>query len=707
MSDAANCGACGTACAPGGSCVSGQCTCQLGLVDCGGTCVNLQGDGQHCGSCTTTCSAGQVCSSGICQGSCTGAGETPCGTSCANLQNDPSHCGGCGVACGVGQACQGGMCVGGPGVGGTGGTGGTTGAGGSGGAASGGTGAAATGGGGGTGGSFTTQVVIEEGEIGQCSVDGVVESTNAGFTGIGYLNTDNASGVGIEWAVNVGEAGTYALEFAYANGSADRVADVLVNGATAAAGVPFATTSAWTTWSAASTDVTLSAGENRIVLRATGAEGLANIDRLTVSGAAVSAFDCSGGGGSGGAGGSGGSGGTGGSSGAGGSTGGAGGSTGGSGGSGGDTGGRGPLAEAWPCPGNPGDYNAVATESNGTWTVTNGGSERYSGSSMQAAMEAAYNSLNANRSSKESVLVQGSGDISADAQLRMPGNLVLNVCGTVNVTGSATISDRSPFYGRSTSNIDIPHASITGNAQYGMFFRDVSNLHLGDIHINGTAGHGIRIDSHASRNRANARNIRVDYLHAENTGSDGMELYGVDGIIIGTVVARSTGDNGLILDDSINAEIGLVDAIDAAHINDGYAAFRTANRNGRLDNGSYDTNIFLRELRAEGGGRGYFCVSGSGGVQIDNFVLDHVGGSPAVFIENCYNVTLASASGAGQVMGGRVYIGHNSGNGDPSRDVTFQNITLSDGAYVEENGATCGRNNRAINVTGGTVNMCD
>src|SRR5690606_38966088 len=127
----------------------------------------------------------------------------------------------------------------------------------------------------------------------------------------------------------------------------------------------------------------------------------ANIDRLTVSGAAVSAFDCSGGGGSGGAGGSGGSGGTGGSSGAGGSTGGAdgsggstggaggsGGSTGGAGGSGGDTGGRGPLAEAWPCPGNPGDYNAVATENNGTWTVTNGGSERYSGSSMQAAMEA-------------------------------------------------------------------------------------------------------------------------------------------------------------------------------------------------------------------------------------------------------------------------------------------------------------------------------
>jgi hypothetical protein len=57
-------------------------------------------------------------------------------------------------------------------------------------------------------------------------------------------------------------------------------------------------------------------------------------------------------------------------------------------------------------------------------------------------------------------------------------------------------------------------------------------------------------------------------------------------------------------------------------------------------------------------------------------------------------------------MSGRVYIGHNDGNGDPSRDVTFQNITLSDGAHIEQNGATCGLNNVAVNVTGGDVDMC-
>ena len=173
---------------------------------------------------------------------------------------------------------------------------------------------------GGTGGTFSTQVVIEEGELGQCSVDGVVESTNGGFTGAGYLNSDNVAGAGIEWAVAIGEAGTYALEFAYANASGDRPAEVIVNGSSVPVAVPFAATGDWTTWATVSVDVTLDVGEHRIVLQATGADGLANIDRLTVTGAAVSASDCDGGAGTGGTGG--------------GSTGGSGGADGGSGGGG-------------------------------------------------------------------------------------------------------------------------------------------------------------------------------------------------------------------------------------------------------------------------------------------------------------------------------------------------------------------------------------
>src|SRR5690606_40962008 len=97
-------------------------------------------------------------------------------------------------------------------------------------------------GGGGTGGegvSYSTEVVLQESELGQCEVDGVVESAHSGFTGTGYLNTDNVAGASIEWAVDIGEAGIYSLEFAYASESGDRSADVVVGGTVAAAAVQF------------------------------------------------------------------------------------------------------------------------------------------------------------------------------------------------------------------------------------------------------------------------------------------------------------------------------------------------------------------------------------------------------------------------------------------------------------------------------------
>lgn len=256
--------------------------CTTGYSDCGGLCVDLTGDGQNCGACGTSCAADSVCSAGTCQSSCTEPGRTRCETSCVDVQSNPSHCGACGVVCASGQSCQGGTCIDGAGSGGT--------------------------GAGGTGGSFSTEVVIEEGERGQCDADGVVESTNSGFTGAGYLNSDNSAGASIEWALNVGEAGTYALEISYANQGADRPADVLVGEAVAVPGVSFAPTASWSTWSTVTAEVTLVAGENRITLRAADAAGLANIDSLKVTGAAVAAFDCDGATGAGGTGGTGGGG---------------------------------------------------------------------------------------------------------------------------------------------------------------------------------------------------------------------------------------------------------------------------------------------------------------------------------------------------------------------------------------------------------------
>src|SRR5690606_2744618 len=126
---------------------------------------------------------------------------------------------------------------------------------------------------------------------------------------------------------------------------------------------------------------------------------------------------------------------------------------------------------------------------------------------------------------------------------------------------------------------------------------------------------GIRVDNHGGDRAVKARNLNIDYAYVEGTSAHGVETYGVDGITIGTVVARNTGYSGLLLNDSINAEVGLVDG-DGAGTGTGYAAFRMANRNGRVGS-SYPDNIHVGEVIARGGGRGIFCVSESGGVTID------------------------------------------------------------------------------------------
>lgn len=113
---------------------------------------------------------------------------------------------------------------------------------------------------------------------------GVIEAINAGFTGSGYANTNNVVGSFVEWTVTVPTAGTYSLDFRFANGNApDRTADLRINGALAQAGLSFPTTGAFTTWSDVIVAKALVAGANTIRLTATTANGCANLDKLTVS----------------------------------------------------------------------------------------------------------------------------------------------------------------------------------------------------------------------------------------------------------------------------------------------------------------------------------------------------------------------------------------------------------------------------------------
>lgn len=112
-----------------------------------------------------------------------------------------------------------------------------------------------------------------------CTVDGVLlESTNSGFFGQGYVNTDNRLGAAVSWVINSSTAQNATLTFRYANGGAEARSGVVSINGKLLGEATFNTTEAWTTWKLFSINLDLVAGENELIIKALGAEGLANID---------------------------------------------------------------------------------------------------------------------------------------------------------------------------------------------------------------------------------------------------------------------------------------------------------------------------------------------------------------------------------------------------------------------------------------------
>ena len=129
---------------------------------------------------------------------------------------------------------------------------------------------------------------IQENEPGFVAVAGTIDNNNAGYTGDGFANTDNAIGKDIEWTVYVPLAGSFDLQWRYANGgSTTRSAAVSVNTITQMTGIDFALTGVWTTWDLSQViTVSLDKGYNQINLVAETSDGLANIDWMEISGIA-------------------------------------------------------------------------------------------------------------------------------------------------------------------------------------------------------------------------------------------------------------------------------------------------------------------------------------------------------------------------------------------------------------------------------------
>ncbi|MFD5740771.1 hypothetical protein ACFXJM_05775 [Streptomyces massasporeus] len=213
---------------------------------------------------------------------------------------------------------------------------------------------------------------------------------------------------------------------------------------------------------------------------------------------------------------------------------------------------------------------------------------------------------------------------------------------------------------------------------------------LGQIDMRLSRGLGVRIDNRGDTSQW-TRNVRIDDVYVSGASSHAVETYGVDGLTIGTVTARNVGESGLLLNQTVNADVTKVDAENAG-TGTGYAAFRMANRNGRVGSG-YPTNIRVGEVVARGGGRGVFCVSESGGAVIDKVTLSGTGNN-SVLIENCYNVSLAARGGT-ITGGGELRLAARS-EFPNNKDITIQNLTVTNSAIRE---SPCGENTTFRNIT--------
>ena len=112
-----------------------------------------------------------------------------------------------------------------------------------------------------------------------CSVDGILlESKNPGYSGEGYLNTDNYNGASAYWILNYFGDTTTTLSFRFANGgNSSRNADILINDVNKGT-ISFPVTGDWTNWQISTFNTALSSGSNEIKLVASTDDGIANLD---------------------------------------------------------------------------------------------------------------------------------------------------------------------------------------------------------------------------------------------------------------------------------------------------------------------------------------------------------------------------------------------------------------------------------------------
>lgn len=134
--------------------------------------------------------------------------------------------------------------------------------------------------------SYGYGTIFQENEIGFGGVDGVIANNNPGFTGSGFSDTTDVAGAGIRWQVVFDASPVKSFTIRYACTS-DLVANLSIDGRTAASGIRFPSTGSLTTWAFATVHAGASEGVSDVRLQAVSTAGLPNIDYAEIGGGGV------------------------------------------------------------------------------------------------------------------------------------------------------------------------------------------------------------------------------------------------------------------------------------------------------------------------------------------------------------------------------------------------------------------------------------
>jgi hypothetical protein len=315
------------------------------------------------------------------------------------------------------------------------------------------------------------------------------------------------------------------------------------------------------------------------------------------------------------------------------------------------------------------------------WEAREGEKLVHSGDSIVQAIQAAVDGLTPDRDWKETVHIRSSGTITGDPSeknpvtIRVPSHTILDFHGNgldVQATGGQSIN---PIRAQEAEQIEILNLRITGNPSFGIFMKGCEEIVLRSIHMDlkpaqgsgRSGGGGIRTEGggRAWSGRIN-KNFVLDDIHVANTRGHGIELWRTDGLTAGTITTRNTGYAGLLLNQTKNAKIALVDA-HRANPGGGYAGFRTANNAG--------PNIVVEKVIAVECGRGVFTVSGSHGITIREVDIAR-STSHGMLIEDTQDFTVHGGTIADcRAEGVRI---NSRGNPEhhPASRVTVQNLRI-------------------------------